>query len=84
MDSDREKKDFIKFIMDATLDAGLATRFLRENTASGVHEFFQQEGYKDIPLEDCEDILNASTSGHGRGIDDAGNPVDLSDATKSY
>jgi len=84
MDSGREKKDFIKFIMDATQDVDLTKRFLKRKTPLGVYRFFQKEGYKDILREDCEDILNASTSGRGRGIHSDGEPVDPSDLRKSY
>ena len=84
MDRDREKMDFIRFIIDATKDVELTKRFLRRRTALGVYRFFQKEGYKDIPREDCEDILMASTSGRGRGINRDGKPVDPSDLSKSY
>ena len=84
MDSKREKMDFIKFIIDATQDLELTERFLRRKTPLGVYRFFQQEGYKDIPLEDCEDILIAATSGRGRGLNKDGKPVDASDLIKSY
>ena len=45
---------------------------------------FEKEGYKDIPLNDCEDILAASISMHGRGVNTAGKPVDSSRVSKGY
>jgi hypothetical protein len=84
MEKKREKMDFIQFIMDATQDVELTERFLRRKTPLGVYRFFQEEGYKDILREDCEDILNAAISGRGRGLNRDGKPVDASDLIKSY
>ncbi len=83
MSSKRKRNDFINFIIDATRDEKLAGRFLRRKTVLGVRRFFIKEGYKDIPLNDCEDILAASKSMHGRGVDGSGKPVDSSRAAVS-
>lgn len=84
MPSDRERNDFINFIIDATQEVELAESFLEIETAEDVHKFFQKEGYKDIPLNDCEDILTAAKSMRGRGVNSAGEPVDSSRASKGY
>jgi hypothetical protein len=81
---DREKMDFIRFIIDATKDGELAKRFLSQKKASDVHEFFKKEGYIDIPLEDCEGILDASIGGHGKGINGKGEPVIVDPVIQSY
>ena len=80
MTSERKRNDFINFIIDATLDEDLAKRFFKRKTILGVSRFFKQEGYKDIPINDCEDILAASKSMHGRGVNDTGKPIDTSRA----
>ena len=80
MTSKRKRNDFINFIIDATQDENLAKRFFRRKTVLGVSRFFQQEGYKDIPPNDCEDILVALKSMRGRGVNDALRPVDSSRA----
>ena len=84
MDSDKEKKDFITFIIDATQEVELAESFLEIETAEGAHKFFQKEGYTDIPRSDCEDILTAAKYMRGRGLNSAGEPVDSSAASKRY
>ena len=84
MSTRRKRNDFINFVMDATQDPDLVKRFNRRRTPLGVYRFLQKEGYKDIPLNDCEDILNAARSMRGRGFNSSGKPVDCSDARKSY
>jgi hypothetical protein len=49
--------DLINFIKDLAGDPDMGKRFLKRKTALGIYRFFQEEGYKDIPLNDCEDIL---------------------------
>ena len=71
----RCRLDFVTFIIDATNDHGLATNFLQLNSAKDIYDFFQQKGYKDIPLNDCKDILDASKKMHDRGVDNNGLPV---------
>ena len=84
MASKRDRNDFLNFIMDATQDEDLAKRFLRKRSAQGIYKFFRREGYHDIPLNDCEDILAVSKSMHGRGVNDKGRPVDSSRVSRSY
>ena len=85
MTSERKRNDFINFIIDATLDEELAKKFFKRKTALGLRRFFQEQGYKDIPLNDCGDILMASNYMHGRGVNDTGKPVDCSSASaKGY
>ena len=79
----RDRADFINFIIDATKDETLVRRFLKCKTPAEIQQFFKDEGYDDIPLNDCEDILKASQSMHGRGVDDAGEPKNMS-TVKSY
>ncbi len=68
----RDRVDFVNFIIDATDDEDLAQEFLDIKTARGLDVFFQQKGYVDIPFNDCKDILKASRSMHGRGVDENG------------
>ena len=75
MGSRRKRNDFINFIIDATRDDDLAEKFFRRKTALGVHRFFQKQGYKDVPLNDCEDILRALKSMRGKGVSNAFKPV---------
>lgn len=84
MGKDREKMDFIKFIIDATQDVELTNKFLRRKTELGVYRFFQEEGYKDILREECQGILDASISGRDRCITKDGKPIDIGDLRKSY
>ena len=84
MSTTRERNDFINFIIDATQDIDLADKFFSCKTAEEIRDFFVSEGYHDIPLNDCEDILNASKSMHGRGVNAQGEPVDSSVTTKGY
>ena len=75
MTSRRERNDFINFIIDATRDDDLAEKFFRKRTAGGIYNFFRREGYKDIPLNDCKDILKALKSMRGKGVSDTLKPV---------
>ncbi len=75
--TERTRVDLINFIIDATADQSMSKRFLDCNTPEEIRDFFENEGYCDIPLNDCEDILTASKKFHGRGVDKNGNPVDL-------
>lgn len=68
----RDRVDFINFIIDATDNEKLAQAFLDIKTAKALDIFFQEKGYVDIPFNDCKDILNASQSMHGRGVDGKG------------
>jgi hypothetical protein len=71
----RKRVDLVNFIIDATADQKLAKRFLDCKTVEQLYKFFKTEGYDDVPLNDCEDILKASEEMHGRGIDENGKPV---------
>jgi len=71
----RDRVDLINFIIDAIGDQDLAKRFLDCTTAKKIQEFFKNEGYDDIPLNDCKDILAASKKMHGHGVSPAGDPV---------
>lgn len=59
MATQRSKKDFIGFILAAEQDRKLATRFLSEQ--KDLYQFFQKEGFTEIPESDCTDILTART-----------------------
>ena len=73
--TERNRVDLINFIINATADKNLAKRFLDCKTALQIQKFFKKEGYNDIPLNDCEDILLASQKMHGHGVSDDGRPV---------
>jgi|GEM_PF-1199188 len=79
MSTDRARNDFINFIVDATQEPELVIRFNRRRSPMGVYRFFQENGYKDIPLNDCEDILFAARSVRGKGLSATGGPADTID-----
>lgn len=81
--TNRDRVDLINFVIDATADVNLARRFLKCNSAKKIRKFFKTEGYDDIPLNDCKDILAASKKMHGHGISPTGVPVNTS-AKKGY
>jgi hypothetical protein len=68
MGTTRPRNDFINFIADASKNPDLAQRFLRRKTALGVYRFFQKEGYRDIPYNDCGEILKARKGMEGKYI----------------
>lgn len=73
--TNRDRVDLINFIIDAIGDKALAKKFLDCKTAQEIRMFFKDNGYDDIPLNDCKDILTASKNIHGHGVSDAGEPV---------
>ncbi len=69
----RKTSDFISFILDAEKSADLTTKFIKIKDAEKLYQFFQINGYKGIPMGDCEDILKAKNNwddltdfGHGK------------------
>ncbi len=61
----RQENDFIKFILDAEKNPKLAEEFLAKKTAKDLNTFFQKKGYKDIPENNCKDILTARNRARG-------------------
>ena len=59
MATKRLSNDFINFIIDAEKNPKLTDEFLSKKTPKHLHSFFHEKGYKDIPHNDCEDILRA-------------------------
>ncbi len=57
MGTKRQRNDFINFIMDAEKNPKLTAEFLSKKSPTALHSFFQAKGYKDIPFNDCLDIL---------------------------
>ncbi len=84
MTSKRKRNDYINFVIDAAHDDKLTEKFFRRKTPLGIYRFFQQEGYKDIALNDCEEILAASKNMRGKGINLAGKAVDSSRVIAKY
>jgi len=85
MISERKRNDFLKFICDATEDQKLADAFFIKKTEQDLYEFFQEKGYKDIPRNDCEDILASAKNMRGRGVNGEGEPIVIDPTgTKSY
>ena len=68
MPTKRTRSDFINFIIDADKDEALVNEFMKNKTAKELYSFFQKKGYKDIPANDCEDILRAKGRMVGRHI----------------
>lgn len=75
MGTKRDRNDFINFIIDAQKNPKLTNEFLSTKTAKDLHSFFHKKGYKDIPYNDCRDIVMAQKRirghripHHGRGI----------------
>ncbi len=81
--TNRDRVDLINFVIDATADKNLARRFLKCKSAKKIRNFFIKEGYDDIPLNDCKDILAASKKMRGHGVSTTGVPVSTS-ANKGY
>ncbi len=51
--------NFIDFILAAQLDAQLATQFVDIDTMEELVEFFDDKGFKNITIEDCEKLILA-------------------------
>lgn len=66
MATNRQRNDFINFISDAAKNEKLAEEFLAQKTAKDLYSFFQKKEYKDIPENDCGDILAATK--HMEGV----------------
>jgi hypothetical protein len=58
----RSRSDFINFIIDSEKNENLQKEFLSKKSATKLYSFFQEKGYKDIPYNDCQDILTAAKS----------------------
>jgi len=68
MSTKRTRSDFINFIIDTDTNEALVNQFMKITTAKDLYDFFQKKGYKDIPANDCEDILKAKGKMVGRHI----------------
>lgn len=68
MGTTRPRNDFINFIIDAEKDQNLAAEFLKKKNAKELYSFFQRKLYKDIPFNDCHDIIMARTGMGGKLI----------------
>ncbi len=55
----RNRSDFINFIIDTEKKPKLVRDFLSKKSQTTLYNFFQAKGYKDIPYNDCKDILTA-------------------------
>jgi len=75
MGTKRERNDFINFIIDAQKDPKLAEEFLSKKTPKHLHSFFHKKGFKDIPYNDCEDILMAQKRMRGHRIPHPGKKI---------
>jgi len=75
MATKRRRNDFINFILDARDKPKLTEEFLSKKTAKTLYSFFQKKGYKDIPYNDCGDILEARKRTEGLHIPRRGKPV---------
>jgi hypothetical protein len=68
MSTKRKRNDFINFIIDTDQKETLVNQFMKITTAKDLYDFFQEKGYKDIPANDCQDILRAKGKMVGRHI----------------
>lgn len=68
MSTQRKRNDFINFIIDTDKNEALVNQFMKITTAKDLYDFFQKKGYKDIPSNDCQDILKAKGKMVGRHI----------------
>ena len=59
MTTETQRKDFIGFILDAEKSEELTREFLAQREPKGLYAFFQKNGYDEILLSDCDDILTA-------------------------
>jgi hypothetical protein len=98
MSSARKRNDLIDFVIDATKSQDMVKKFLKiaaKDEPEELYKWFQNEKYKDIPLNDCKDILRSVKKMHGRGLTEdgepvipispgGGQPVDPSDTRKGY
>ena len=55
--TERKRNDFINFIQDVAVKPKLAKDFLLIKSQKALYTFFQEKGYKDIPYNDCGEIL---------------------------
>jgi hypothetical protein len=62
MTTRRLRNDFINFIMEADRRPNLMHEFMTKKSAKALYLFFQAKGFKDIPYNDCQDILMARKS----------------------
>jgi hypothetical protein len=79
METKRSRSDFINFIMDAQKNPDLTNEFLSKKTAKDLHSFFHEKNYKDIPYNDCQEILMAQKRMRGHRIPHHGKKVSSSD-----
>lgn len=73
----RDRVDFINFIIDATGNQELARKFLKCSTVEELKTFFEDHEYYDVPENDCKDILLAAEKFKGLGVTEQGDPIDI-------
>ena len=71
----RDRSDFINFIVDTDKDPELLDEFMGKTNAEELYTFFQTHEYKDIPANDCKDIIAARKLMFGRHIPKKGQPA---------
>jgi hypothetical protein len=54
--------NFVDFILAAQSDRQLLLDFLKKPTASELKTFFDQKGYSEISLGDCEKLVQAKAT----------------------
>ena len=68
MAANRPRNDFISFLIDTEKNPKLTDDFLSKKTVKDLHSFFLKKGYKDIPYNDCQDIIKAKKLHRGKYI----------------
>jgi len=87
MGTKRDRNDFINFVMDSIENPKLADEFLSKKTPKQLHSFFHKKGFKDIPYNDCDDILMARKRMRGGSIPRHGekiSPTNCPPGAKNY
>jgi len=72
MRTKRERNDFINFLIDAEKKPRLTEKFMSIKTANDLYKFFQEKGYRDVPYNDCRDIIKAKENMAGYTVPEAG------------
>jgi hypothetical protein len=66
---EREKKNLIGFMLEAEHNRELTLGFLSKDNADELFAFFREQGFLEISLQECQDILDFVEKAHGLSID---------------